>query len=194
MSATIGPPEDPAKPPPFARWSGATPRERSRHALVASLVALAGLALLTGGPAVVALGWHGFSQLQARGAAESQLGVETRDGPVSFVVQDFRCGPEDGSVNGKLCRVWIAARNDGTAEVTVPGTVQRLHGPEGARHLPAKVDRTPFGTLEPGQTGTALITFDLPALAPVTHLEMHADPYSPGATIAVGEPRPLSED
>ncbi|MPZ28320.1 MAG: DUF4352 domain-containing protein [Micromonosporaceae bacterium] len=164
----------------------------------ATLVALAALALIAFGPAGVALGVHDYQQKRTAGtAAAAHLpGEEVRDGPVSFVVHVVHCGKSrNGSVYGQRCEITVAARNDGSDEVTIPGPAQRLHGSEGARHNPVAVEPEPFGTLRPGEAATATIAFDVPPHSRVTHVEVHADGYSRGQAVRLlGPPLPLPAD
>lgn len=161
--------------------------------ITAGLAALAGLALLAAGPAAFALGIR--DQLQRRAAENTQhkLGTEVRDGPVTFVVHTVACGAaEEATVYGQLCEVTIGARNDGTEELIVPGPAQVLYGSAGARLRPVRQDAEPFGTIAPGQAATATIAFDVPSKSVITHVEVHATPYTRGQPIAIdGPPLPL---
>ena len=158
---------------------------RFTRASAASLMALAGLVLMVVGPTATALGWHEYVRIRTATTDTSHpLGAEVRDGPVTFVVHEVRCRTTDegGSLNGKRCEVTVTARNDGEEPVTIPGSAQMLHSPEGVRHLPTSGPR-PFGTLAPGQDARAMIKFDVPARVEVTHVGVHADPYSEGAEV-----------
>lgn len=158
---------------------------------VAALTALTGLSLLALGPAGLALGVR--EQLQRRteaaALAEHTLGTEVRDGPVSFVVHTVHCGPaESDTTNGQLCEVTIGARNDGTEPLAVPGPAQLLFGTAGARLRPVLQDPEPFGRIGPGQAATATIPFDVPSTSVITHVEVHATPYTRGQPVALGGP------
>jgi hypothetical protein len=166
-------------------WPGRTGLGRFGRAITASFIALLGLAFFAIGPTAVAFGWHGYLKMRTaeRVAAEPVVGAEVHDGPVSFVVHELECEIEVAwSVHGRLCEVRITARNRGDEPVTIPGSAQMLHGPEGLRHLPIS-DPAPFGTLGPGDEETAVIEFDVPPHALITHVGVHADPYSDGARI-----------
>jgi hypothetical protein len=161
----------------------------------ATLTALAGLGLLTIGPASVALGVRDYAQRQAEAAksAQHQVGTEVRDGPVTFVVHNIHCGPAEAeTVNGQLCEVTVGARNDGAEEITVPGPAQVLHGTGGARLRPLPGDAKPFGKIGPGEAATATIAFDIPSQSVVTHVEVHASSYTRGQAVVIdGRPLPL---
>jgi hypothetical protein len=166
---------------------------RHGRATAAALAALAGLALLTLGPAGVALGLRDHAQRQAEAAraAQHQLGTEVRDGPVTFIVHNIHCGPAEAeTVNGQLCEITVGARNDGAEKIPVPVGVQVLYGTGGARLRPVPEESTPFGTLEPGEAATATIAFDIPARSVVSHVEVHATPYTRGQVVII-DSRPL---
>ncbi|HEY8475038.1 MAG TPA: DUF4352 domain-containing protein [Natronosporangium sp.] len=168
-------------------------RERGRFA-AAALAGLAGLGVLTMTPAGLALGFREYlhRQTEAALAAQHQVGTEVRDGPVVFTVHNIFCGPEPETENGQLCQVTIAARNEGTEEITVPGNAQLLYGSKGARLRPVPGDEEPFGKLAPGQTATATIPYDIPAASKVTHVEVHATAYTRGQPVYIdGRPLPL---
>lgn len=186
-------PAEPAEPGPAGGRIGRWWRRYWRGG-AAALVALAGLALLAFGPAGLAVGARDYTQqrVQAAAAAAPQPGMAVRDGPISFVVHTVHCG-SDGPGEGRRCEVTVEARNNGGEELTVPGSAQRLHGSEGARHIPA-ADQPgePFGTLRAGQAATAAIRFELPAQSRPTHVEVHATPYTRGQAVAIpGGPLPL---
>jgi hypothetical protein len=161
-------------------------------------VACAGFGLLTAGPAGLVVGARDLAKRQAEAtlAADPQLGTEVRDGPVTFVVHSVACGPAEAeTVHGQLCEITVGARNDGAEEITVPGGAQLLHGSGGARLRAVPSDAEPFGTMAPGQAATAIIAFDIPAGSIVSHVEVHATPYSRGQAVVVdGPPLPLPTD
>lgn len=175
--------------------SGTSRRRRYHRAGAAALTGLAGFGLLTAGPAGLAFGVRDYTHRRAEAAiaAQPQVGTEVRDGPVAFTVHNVFCGPaQEETINGQLCEVTIGARNDGTAAITVPRGAQMLHGTGGARLRPIPADQQPFGTMAPGQAATATIAFDIPAGSVVTHVEVHATPYSRGQAVAIdGRPLPL---
>jgi hypothetical protein len=159
----------------------------------AALTALAGLGLVAFGPAGVVMGVRDVTQRQAAAAASRyQVGTEVRDGPVAFVVHEVQCGAApELATQGQLCLVTVAARNDGDERLKVPRSAQVLHGADRARHWPTGGDPTPFGSLKPGETATAVLVFDLPPASVPTHVEVHADAYSAGQVVAVDRPLPL---
>jgi hypothetical protein len=166
-------------------WPGRSGTGRLGRAVGASLIALLGLAFLAVGPTAVAVGWHGYLEIRAAEelAAQPVAGTEVRDGPVSFVVHEISCKTDEAwSVNGRVCEVRVTARNHGQEAVTIPSAAQGLLGPEGLRHLPVS-DPEPFGTLRQGDEETAVIEFDVPPHALITHVAVHADAYSEGVRI-----------
>lgn len=169
--------------PPGAAWPGRTGAGRASRATTAGLVALTGLALLTLGPSVVAFGWHEFSQARAAAHDTSQpVGTPVHDGPIGFVVHGLHCEASEETAHGRWCEVRVSARNHGQEEITIAGGAQHLHSGEGTRHLPVSGER-PFGTLEPGEDATAVLEFDVPPHAGITHVVVHASPYSGGVMV-----------
>lgn len=162
--------------------------------VVTGLVALAALAMVTLGPTVAVLVWHNNTS-QAQAAPTYRVGDSVRDGPVTFVVHQVRCGAaEEDSLHGRLCEVTVGAHNEGTEKAPAPSLAQTLHVSEGARHQPVRPGTGRLGPLEPGQSATAVIRFDLPLAATITHLEVRATTYARGVPVAVGTPYPLLND
>ncbi len=162
---------------------------RFGRASAAGLVALTGLAAITLGPAAIAIGWHAQHQIRiAEEATRNPIGTEVREGTATFVVHEVRCGANDDTVHGQRCTTEITVRNDGEEELTIPGTAQVLHGPDGVRYLPVLDDPEPFGTLEPGEDATATFEYDLPPHGRVTHVGVHFDVYSRGEAVTIGGP------
>jgi hypothetical protein len=180
-------PEEEVEGGGLSRW------QRHWRAGAAGLTALAGLALVALGPAGFVLGVRDQLQRQAETATPHKLGTEVRDGTVTFVVHSVHCGAVEGdAVNGQLCEVTIGVRNDGPEELVVPGPAQVLYGSAGARLRPAIEGPEPFGRLGPGQAATATLAFEVPAESAITHVEVHATPYTRGQVIAMdGPPLPL---
>jgi hypothetical protein len=168
---------------------GATRKRRYLQAATATLVALAGLAVISLGPSGAVLLWRAYERHVITNGPD-QTGEPVRDGAVSFMVHEVRCGPDDTSVNGKVCDVTVTARNVGTGDIAVPVRAQHLRAAKGARYLPANPDSARFGDLAPQETATTVIRYDIPADAIVTHLEVRAHMYSRAVSIAIGTPYP----
>lgn len=160
------------------------------QAAAATLVALAALALVSLGPSGVILLWRAYGELQADAGARTGIGEPVRDGTVTFVLHEVRCGPDGGAVNGQVCEVTIAARNDGTGNIAVPARAQMLEVSKGARHLPSNSDSAQFGELAPQETTTTVIRYDIPDDATPTHIEVRGHTYSRGTPIPIGTPYP----
>jgi hypothetical protein len=135
---------------------------------VAGLVALAGLALLTLGPAAAVAAWQEHAEQRAQVRSDHHVGDPVQDGRVTFVVHEVRCGAAEESTHGQRCEVLLGARNDGADDVTVPARAQTLHVLQGARHLPTTAGTGRFDSLGPQQTATEVISFDLPLDTTVT--------------------------
>ncbi|QSB14516.1 hypothetical protein JQS43_24050 [Natronosporangium hydrolyticum] len=160
------------------------------RAITAGSVALGGLALLAFAPAGLALGVERFAERNADAAIGHPLGAEVTDGHITFIVHEIRCGPDEQgeTTHGRLCEVTIGARNDGTATATIPGDRQHLAGPDGLRHLPVPGEPAPFGTLPPGTAATAVLSYDLPEHADITHVRLHGDVYTEGESVGLDAP------
>lgn len=159
-------------------------RERRYARTITIFVALAGLGLLALGPGAMVLLWRAYDGLRAVTDTTSSV---VRDGAVTFELHTVRCNPDDTSLNGQVCEVTIAARNNGTEEISVPGRAQMLCVREGARHLPTDPDSTPFGELAPREAVTAVMRYDIPAGATVTQIEVRSGVYSDGVPIPISE-------
>lgn len=151
--------------------------------------ALAGLAAMALGPAGIVLLWReqGERQEAAVAAVAHYVGTPVRDGSVTFVVHELRCGSDRESPAKRRCEVTLGARNEGSQKVEVPAAAQWLRVAEGARHQAVNLDERMLGELAPGKSATAVLVFELPRHATVTHLEVRADPYSPGTPVDVAE-------
>lgn len=162
--------------------------------VITGAVALAAVALMTLGPTAIVMIWEGNTG-EAEAAPTYRVGDPVRDGPVTFVVHQVRCGPaEEDSMHGRLCEVTVSAVNEGAEEIPVPSLAQTLHVAEGGRHQPVRPGTGQLGPLEPAQSATAVIRFDLPLAATISHLELRADTYARGVPVAVGTPYPLISD
>lgn len=177
-----------------SRWQRISSRLSQRT--IAGLVAIGGLALVTLGPTGLALGWHERVQRSSEQTVRYLPGMELRDGAATFVVHEVRCGHDDEqAVHGRRCHATIGVRNDGAEPLTVPTSAQQLYSPEGVRHLPVSGQAKAFGTLDEGQSTTAVIEFDVPRDVEITHVGVHADPYSHGYAVSLpGPPLPLGSD
>ncbi len=181
----------------IGRWlsdTGARLGHVRRSVLVAGVAAVGVVALVVGPALAVVAGYELFRRPPEPDPSQA-VGTEVRDGPAVFVVHEIRCGPDEKrTAHGRRCEVLVSVRNEGAEKLPVPLNLQMLHGPEGVRHLPAKV-HAPRWTLAPGEQTTAVLDYDLPLHAPVTHVGVRATPHSAGQEVAIGErPLPLPDD
>lgn len=171
-------------------------RRRVLRPAVTATAALLGFTSVILGPAGIALLWQHREERQEAvlAATADYLGTPVRDGAVTFVVHELRCGSHDESPAKRRCEVTLGARNDGSATVTVPAAAQWLRVAEGARHQAVNQVEQMLGELAPGQSATAVLVFEVPRHATITHLEVRADAYSPGTPVDVaGQSLPLLE-
>ncbi|HLV59173.1 MAG TPA: DUF4352 domain-containing protein [Natronosporangium sp.] len=177
--------------PKTRRWR--PPLRRLRRTTLTLTVALTGLAILLLGPAAIAVAVHLSVRHEDVPAGQRYLGDPVQAGPAVFVVHELRCGEDrENSLNGRVCEVAVSVHNLGDEALTVPAQALVLYGPGSVRFLPAGGEAEPFGTLEPGDSATARIGFDVPPQAEITHVGVRPDVYADSVPVAVtGAPLPL---
>jgi len=177
--------------PKMRRWR--PPFRRLRRTTLTLTVALTGLVVLILGPAAIAVAVHLSVREAEVPAGQRYLGDEVRSGSAVFVVHELRCGEDrENTVNGRACEVTVSVRNLGDEELTVPAQALVLYGPGSVRYLPVGGEAEPFGTLEPGDSATARVRFDVPPQVELTHVGVRADVYADSVPVAVaGAPLPL---
>ena len=127
------------------------------------------------------------------------VGSEVRDGDFAFVVTDVRTGVRtvgEGilaeTAQGAYTIVTVTVTNTGDRAQMFDGSSQKLRDAGGrefssdgsaAIYLP---DSQSFlNDINPGNTVTAKVVFDVPVTAQPTVLELHDSPFSGGVAVAV---------
>ncbi len=176
------------------------------------LLVFGGLALLCcgGGAITVGAGLFGASKtLTATSTAgTSTKGTSTtvglnqagRDGKFEFIVTNIKYGvPHVGSdsfgenAQGQFVLVTVTVKNIGDKPQTFDGSSQKAKGVNGAVYehngsaeMSANSDTQTFlNGINPGNSVTGVIVFDIPKDAKIASLELHDSPFSGGVTVTV---------
>lgn len=131
----------------------------------------------------------------------ARMGEAAVDGDFLFVVTAVEDGPAmigDSDLGtqpqGKFVFVTMTATNQGDTPSSLPGESQYLLDAQGrkatadtdaAAYLPKEAQRL-FETIEPGETVTGIVVFDIPADATPAGLKLHHTPSSSGVAVALG--------
>jgi len=126
------------------------------------------------------------------------IGVEARDGDFTFVVTAVDDGPAiigDAGVEpqGRFVFVTVTVTNHGDAPGSILGDYQYLIDAEGRRagadseatvHLDQA--RSLDAEINPGDSVTGILVFDIPVDAVTAGVELHGSASSDGVTVALG--------
>ncbi len=184
----------------------------------AALVPVAALVLVVLGvllPRIVSSGGSGAPPLDevplgsvpdASGVVRGgRIGLEVRDANLAFVVHSFSCGatevPGPGgtrTAQGHYCEVTLDVSNSGRGPATFPGRLQTLvdsagrrFGPDVAATAghPANAGRDLLApVVNPGNTLSGVLVFDVPPDTNVRSVELRAGPQGLGARVGVASP------
>ena len=97
------------------------------------------------------------------------------------------------SAHGQFCLVALTVRNTGPTAQPFVDSFQKAIGPSGevyrtdpaARALVDGAGTSLFAQINPGNTVSGTLVFDIPAVARIATLELHEYPYTHGAIIQV---------
>ena len=135
---------------------------------------------------------------QADAAAEPGLNQAVRDGKFEFVVRSISCGHESlangwlrAQAQGQYCVIEMSVANIGTEAQRFADGLQKAYGPEGnlyAADTGAGVVANGNGdaiwnVVNPGNTLTVKVVFDIPPSASINRIELHDSPLSHGVTV-----------
>jgi Domain of unknown function (DUF4352) len=128
----------------------------------------------------------------------ARIGEAAVDGDFLFVVTAVEDGPamigNSAQPQGKFVFVTMTATNQGDTPSSLPGESQYLLDAQGrkatadtaaAAYLPKDAQRL-FEMIEPGETVTGIVVFDIPADGTPAGLELHHTPSSSGVAVALG--------
>ena len=182
-------------------YQPAPPARKRRNKAWAGIGIMAALML-----AVCGLSFVGYALLSDDLPTEQQqqptvqLGQPARDGKFEFTVTKVQCGIKHvGSkltgedAQGQFCLVTITVKNIGNEARTFTAGNQKAHGAGGVEYSPdtlasldANGDTKAFlNDINPGNSVTAVVAFDIPADAKLVSVELHDSAFSGGVTVAV---------
>jgi hypothetical protein len=133
-------------------------------------------------------------------AAAGKVGAPIRDGKFEFTVQTIKCGVSkvgDDMLNktaqGQFCLVTLKVANIGKEAQTFDGSNQKAYGADGAQFSADDTagiyandnDDAFLNDINPGNSVTGTVVFDIPKTAKLAKLELHDSAFSGGVTVAV---------
>ncbi len=134
------------------------------------------------------------------GVAPPGLHSPVRDGRFEFVVTGFSCGHATvgrsfvtRSAQGQFCLATLSITNVGTGARTFAEGFQKAFGPDGTEYgtdpaagvIENSGGTTVWTTVNPGNSLTGTIVFDIPKAASIVKLELHDSPLSGGVTVTL---------
>jgi hypothetical protein len=134
--------------------------------------------------------------------SRSRGGLDTpvRDGKFEFVVRSFSCGHKQVGksfvsvkASGQFCIVSLTIKNIGDEGQTFADSFQEAHGPDdktyrahtGAGVVANEGTDAVWSTINPGNSVSGKIVFDIPKKAEITSLELHDSALSGGVTVTL---------
>ncbi|GAA5199582.1 hypothetical protein GCM10023322_75510 [Rugosimonospora acidiphila] len=168
--------------------------------LLAAPLALLALACSSGGTGSGAAPAGTVAGGTGKAAAAGAVGQPVRDGKFEFTVQKIQCGATkvgDSVLNktaqGQFCMVTLKVANIGKEAQTFDDSSQKAYGADGAQFSADSTaglyansnDETFLNQINPGNTVTGTVIFDIPKTAKLAKLELHDSPFSGGVTVAV---------
>lgn len=133
--------------------------------------------------------------------AAGTVGRPIRDGKFEFTVQKIQCGVGkvgdsvlNKSAQGQFCLVTLKVSNIGKEAQIFDGGNQKAYGADGAQFsadstagIYANTNDDAFlNQINPGNTVTGTVIFDIPKTAKLAKLELHDSMFSGGVLVAVG--------
>ncbi len=132
--------------------------------------------------------------------AEATVHQPIRDGSFEFTVTNVSCGvPAVGTspvlrrARGQFCLISMQIRNIGDEPRPFDLSLQKVVSAAGQEYpadgsasmyaVPASAAQTPRTQLNPGNTLTAVVAFDVPKGPAPVRAELHESPFSGGVTV-----------
>ncbi|MBX6748324.1 MAG: DUF4352 domain-containing protein [Micromonosporaceae bacterium] len=129
------------------------------------------------------------------------VGDPVRDGKLEFVVLDLSCGAEKlewslftQEADGQFCVVDVNVTNIHDKQVVFPGRGQYAYTADDARvtsafdaNFVANHGHPDLWIIEPGDSITVKLVFDIPVEATISTIELHDSLFSGGVTVSVSE-------
>jgi catechol 2,3-dioxygenase-like lactoylglutathione lyase family enzyme len=130
----------------------------------------------------------------------ARIGEEARDGQFAFVVDDFECVGDtieatdefldDAEAQGQFCLLTLTAENIGDAEQSLAASNQYLYDSEERRFSASDdfevilaLDTPIYDSINPGNSMTGTIVFDVPDNAEIEFAELHDSALSGGVLV-----------
>jgi Domain of unknown function (DUF4352) len=128
------------------------------------------------------------------------LNVPVRDGKFEFVITAFSCGQRSlhngflaANAQGQFCVARMSVANIGTEPQRFADGLQKAYGPDGTSYAAdtgAGVVANSNGdaiwnVVNPGNSITASVVFDIPPTASITVVEVHDSVFSRGTKVRV---------
>ncbi len=133
----------------------------------------------------------------------AKIGQPARDGKFEFVVNSLKCGETtlsdsfgnvEATAQGQFCRVNISVKNISTVPYSFDETAQYLYGSSGSKYSLSTEgtiwaqpsDQDPWGNdINPGNTLTGDLMFDVPKGVTPTTAELHDSATSGGVKVSL---------
>lgn len=127
------------------------------------------------------------------------LGQPARDGTFEFVVTKVECGkPTAGAdratrtAQGQFCFVTVIIKNVGVEARNFDAGSQNAYGPGGVKYSADSLAtayqdaaNTFLEGINPGNSVSGVVAFDIPQDAVITRLELHGSVFSGGVTVTL---------
>jgi hypothetical protein len=203
----------PPQPPiygqtPYAPYAAPpAPKKRKTGRIV--LIVLGAIVLLCvgGGNLAAALGGGGSSSATGGSGSGSDTGnapvglnQPARDGKFEFVVQSIQCGiPSIGDsvlgkkAQGQFCEVHMTVKNIGNEAQLFDDSNMFAYNAAGQKYdadseagiYLGDAGNAFLNNINPGNTVTGIVVFDIPTNQKITKLELHDSAFSGGVIVAV---------
>lgn len=133
-------------------------------------------------------------------ATTAKLNEPARDGKFEFTVSSFKCGVASvsdssgylsKSAQGQYCELSVSVKNIGDQAQTFDGSSQYLFNASGQKYnydgtatiYANPSDSTLLNTINPGNSATGTIVFDVPKDVTPTTAELHDSSFSGGVKV-----------
>ena len=158
--------------------------------VVAGVVALAGWRLLLPGDEPLGDESARYSGQSARDIERPFLGEPGSDGPLTFTVTGFDCGPPgtEGAAGGRVaqgrfCSLRLVVENTGTQPETFQLAEQFVLDPDARRYRPDDDPDLASRVVNPGNQLNATLVFDVPPSVRPDEAELHRFERSRGVRV-----------
>lgn len=134
-------------------------------------------------------------------ASTVKIGTPARDGNFEFLVSSVECGRSSvGSdvtreeATGQFCLVNVKITNVGKDPQAFSDTEQKAFGPDGSEYSADSAadlavnesDQVLYNEINPGNSVTGTVVFDIPTTSRIVKLELHDSSFSGGVVVNTG--------